>query len=122
MARIKKTSEITVINGYVSFECTSESYGKTEAAGKAVDVLKNGFISLGDGNDYRLTKKDKDIIRAKLISDSYYARELNTLNVTEQITFQFRDFNGGKTKFMNLNKESIEALEVFLNAYKLLLK
>ena len=54
---IKKETPIKVLNdGTVSFQCTSELYTITDAGGKAENVLKTGYVSLGDGCDYKLNK------------------------------------------------------------------
>ncbi len=42
----------------ISFTCTSSLYGVTDAGGYAEDALQSGFVSLGDGCDYRLTEED----------------------------------------------------------------
>lgn len=64
---IKRTTPIKIdSNGYISFQCTSEMYNVTDAGGKAKDVLKNGFVALGDGCDYVLTKNDKKQINRLL--------------------------------------------------------
>jgi hypothetical protein len=67
MSTPKRISDITVCsNGIISFECTSEMYGITDAGGKAADALKNGFVSLGDGCDYVLNEEDKAEIKKQI--------------------------------------------------------
>jgi hypothetical protein len=63
---IKRISEIEINNGYLSFKCSSELYGVTDAGGTVEQALESGFVSLGDGCDYKLTSFDRDIIRTKL--------------------------------------------------------
>lgn len=132
MSNPKRLTAIEIfVDGTINFECTSEMYGRTQAGGKAETALKTGFVALGDGCDYVLTDKEKEELKAKLeelkpkqektSSYKYYESELNRLNPVDTINFQLRG-ESGQTKWMTLNLESIEALETFLNAYKLLLK
>jgi len=53
----------------ISFQCTSEMYGVTDAGGYAEDALRLGFVSLGDGCDYVLTDYDKIIINKLMETD-----------------------------------------------------
>ena len=43
----------------ISFKCTSELYGETDAGGYAEDAMKQGFVPLGYGCDYILQKEDR---------------------------------------------------------------
>lgn len=45
----------------------------------------------------------------KRLEENYYSRQLNSLETQSeyQTTVQFTDPNGGKTKYLSLNKESI---------------
>lgn len=63
---IIRMSPIEVKDGYLSFRCTSDLYGYTDAGGKALDALKRGFVSLGDGCDYRLSPEEKTVIGEQL--------------------------------------------------------
>jgi len=63
---IERITPISINNGYISFQYTSELYNVTDAGGQADIVLKNGFVPLGDGNDYVLTNNDKKQIRRLL--------------------------------------------------------
>ena len=47
----------------ISFQCSSELYGVTDAGGYAEDALSRGFVPLGDGCDYHLTNGDKRQIK-----------------------------------------------------------
>jgi hypothetical protein len=62
----RKTPIIVLPDGTVSFQCSSSLYGVTDAGGKAVDVLKTGWVSLGDGCDYKLKEVDKKNIQKQL--------------------------------------------------------
>ena len=48
---------------------------------------------------------------------SYYSDELNRLDITGPVGITLSDFYGNKTKRMDLNHESIEALKEFLTKY-----
>jgi len=62
-----KKSEIKVFkDGSISFKCTSELYGTTDAGGTAENALQFGFVPLGDGCDYVLTDKDRENINNQL--------------------------------------------------------
>ena len=50
----------------ISFECTSTQYKTTEAGGYAEDALRMGFVSLGDGNSYTFTDKEKLSIKRRI--------------------------------------------------------
>ena len=52
---------------------------------------------------------------------NYYMKELMRLNPIHTLRFQFHD-DDTSTKFLDLNSESIEALENYLKLYKLLLR
>jgi flagellar basal body P-ring protein FlgI len=49
---------------------------------------------------------------------NYYSDELNRLDITGPVGITLNDFYGHKTKHMDLNTESIEALREFLTKYK----
>lgn len=67
MNNIKRKTPIKVWpDGTISFQCSSEMYGVTDAGGKAVNALQSGFVPLGDGCDYELTSTDKINIRKQL--------------------------------------------------------
>jgi len=50
----------------ITFECTSAQYKTTEAGGYAEHALKLGFVSLGDGNSYKFTDKEKRSIKRRI--------------------------------------------------------
>jgi hypothetical protein len=49
---------------------------------------------------------------------NYYNDELNRLDITGPVGITLNDFYGNKTKRMDLNTESIEALREFLTKYE----
>jgi len=49
---------------------------------------------------------------------NYYSDELNRLDITGPVGITLNDFYGNKTKRMDLNTESIEALREFLTKYE----
>jgi len=71
--------KITVSNDHVEiFPIKSEMYGQTTAAGSIEQAINLGFLSCGDGSDYRLTWEDKSEIMKQGI----------TLEVTEDRYFE----------------------------------
>ena len=63
---IKRISPIIIHrDGTLSFQCTSELYGITDAGGRIDNALKMGFVPLGDGCDYELTDKEKIWLQKK---------------------------------------------------------
>lgn len=63
---IKRITPIEVQEGRISFRCTSELYGTTDAGGLASDALTRGCVPLGDGCDYILSEDEKDEIQGLL--------------------------------------------------------
>jgi hypothetical protein len=57
-------------DGTIDFKCTSKMYKVTDADGKAETALKMGFVPLGDGNDYKLSKDEIDEIKKAIGSKS----------------------------------------------------
>ena len=62
----RKTAIKVWPDGTISFKCSSEYYGVTDAGGKAEHALKTGFVPLGDGCDYKLKEVDKKNIKKQL--------------------------------------------------------
>lgn len=49
-------------NVYKSITSGASLYGTTEAVGELELVKKYGFMPCGSGDDYRLTKKEKELV------------------------------------------------------------
>jgi len=121
---IERVSEITLSKDNtgkhrISFKCTSELYGVTDAGGYAEDALRLGFVPLGDGCDYKLT--DEEGIEIEKFLDNmpdnkkynYYQEQLDRLVTTDCLSIKIRGENG-ETKWMTLNKESVPKVIEFL--------
>ncbi len=96
---IKRKTPITVYkDGSINFQCSSELYGTTDAGGKAIHALKSGFVPLGDGCDYILTKKDKkdildqlDMTWKKLLQEMFNIPEENMNNYCSDLHILFSE-------------------------------
>jgi len=56
-------NNISIYNGYIEMTVKSEIWGTTTACGTVEFALQTGYLSCGDGTDYKLTKKNLTYIK-----------------------------------------------------------
>lgn len=111
-----KSIQLASIEDGEQFE--SELKNDKELGKNLLNNLKDNLNKKDIKEEEELSDTDEETVEE---SSNYYSKELNRLNPIHTLKMQFRD-EDTQTKWMDLNSESIDALETYLNAYKLILK